>query len=35
MGWIFRKPKYEKLKLIDQSDLNRDPGERVLIINVI
>ncbi|MBW0495987.1 hypothetical protein O181_035702 [Austropuccinia psidii MF-1] len=25
MGWIFRKPKYEKLHLIDQSDLNRDP----------
>ncbi|PLW34777.1 hypothetical protein PCANC_23692 [Puccinia coronata f. sp. avenae] len=28
MGWIFRKPKYEKLKLIDQSDLNRDPVVR-------
>ncbi|KAI9600095.1 hypothetical protein KEM48_000311 [Puccinia striiformis f. sp. tritici PST-130] len=28
MGWIFRKPKYEKLKLIDQSDLNQDPVVR-------
>lgn len=25
MGWIFRKPKYEKLKLIDRSDLDHDP----------
>lgn len=24
MGWIFRKPKYEKLKLVDRSDLDRD-----------
>ncbi|KNZ60028.1 hypothetical protein VP01_1624g4 [Puccinia sorghi] len=28
MGWIFRKPKYEKLKLIDQTDLNQDPVVR-------
>jgi stearoyl-CoA desaturase (delta-9 desaturase) len=32
MGWIFRKPKYEKLKLIDQTDLNQDPGKLVLSI---
>ncbi|KAH9823825.1 hypothetical protein DFH28DRAFT_226189 [Melampsora americana] len=24
MGWIFRKPKYEKLRLVDRSDLDRD-----------
>ena len=33
MGWIFYKPTYEKMKLIEQDDLNRDPGElrRLLI----
>ncbi|EGG11681.1 uncharacterized protein MELLADRAFT_90937 [Melampsora larici-populina 98AG31] len=31
MGWIFRKPKYEKLKLVDRSDLDRD---RVPLVNL-
>ncbi|KAF9261648.1 hypothetical protein L218DRAFT_869440 [Marasmius fiardii PR-910] len=25
MGWIFFKPKYEKMKLVDREDLERDP----------
>lgn len=25
MGWIFRKPRYEKLELINRSDLDHDP----------
>ena len=32
MGWIFRKPKYEKLKLIDQTDLNQDPGTTFILL---
>lgn len=28
MGWIFFKPKYEKLDDIDKDDLNNDPGAK-------
>ncbi|KAG0707436.1 hypothetical protein DFH29DRAFT_1055244, partial [Suillus ampliporus] len=27
MGWIFFKPVYERVKLVDREDLDRDPGE--------
>lgn len=26
MGWIFYKPTYERMKLIERDDLDRDPG---------
>lgn len=26
MGWIFYKPKYEKMELINKDDLDSDPG---------
>lgn len=27
MGWIFFKPSYERINLIDRDDLDRDPGK--------
>ena len=27
MGWIFRKPVYERMKLVDSEDLNSDPSK--------
>jgi hypothetical protein len=27
MGWIFLKPTYERMELIDREDLDSDPGE--------
>lgn len=27
MGWIFFKPRYERLELIDRADLDNDPGK--------
>lgn len=27
MGWIFFKPKYERMALIERDDLENDPGE--------
>ena len=30
MGWIFFKPRYERLELIDCADLDNDPGESLL-----
>ncbi len=34
IGWIFFKPKYEKLDDIDKDDLNDDPGANHFISNV-
>ena len=28
-GWIFRKPTYPRMKLIERADLEADPGERI------
>ena len=28
VGWIFYKPTYERLELVDRKDLDNDPGER-------
>ena len=30
MGWIFFKPQYERLELIDRTDLDNDPGKSPL-----
>ena len=27
MGWIFYKPKYERMDLINKDDLDGDPGD--------
>lgn len=27
MGWIFFKPTYTRMELVDRDDLDRDPGE--------
>lgn len=27
MGWIFFKPRYDRLKVIEQDDLRSDPGQ--------
>jgi len=32
MGWIFRKPVYEKITLIEKDDLDRDPGGSLLLL---
>lgn len=29
MGWIFFKPKYERMELVDREDLDSDPGKVV------
>ncbi len=29
-GWIFRKPTYPRMKLIERADLEADPGKRLL-----
>jgi stearoyl-CoA desaturase (delta-9 desaturase) len=32
MGWIFFKPTYERMPLIDHRDLDSDPGTRVSFV---
>ena len=31
-GWIFRRPNYPRMKLIEKDDLESDPGEQPVVL---